>query len=254
MILRRVIKHFREQEWTAIFLDFLIVVVGVFVGLQVSNWNAARADRVEESRLLTQLQMDVSAALELKIKWITRISQHRQSLAAAINVVQNDPDTKTLNKAYCNALWSSHIILYPSSKMVTLEEMLSTGGLGVIRDKILRSALLNYQTSRDALKDTNAFVRSDLANVVDEYSSAFPRKLVDQNADAYLLRLRPAGDKTHLSNATTVACQLDVIRADQTIQNKLLSNMARTDVLVRLANTEIADMRQIALALKGKTP
>ena len=28
MILRRVIKHFRQQEWTAIFLDFLIVVVG----------------------------------------------------------------------------------------------------------------------------------------------------------------------------------------------------------------------------------
>jgi hypothetical protein len=28
MILRRVIKHFRNQEWTAIFLDFLIVVIG----------------------------------------------------------------------------------------------------------------------------------------------------------------------------------------------------------------------------------
>ena len=42
MILRRVIAHFRKQEWTAIALDFLIVVVGVFVGIQVSNWNAAR--------------------------------------------------------------------------------------------------------------------------------------------------------------------------------------------------------------------
>ncbi len=29
MILRRVIAHFRKQEWTAIVLDFLIVVVGV---------------------------------------------------------------------------------------------------------------------------------------------------------------------------------------------------------------------------------
>jgi hypothetical protein len=39
MILRRVIAHFKKQEWTAIALDFLIVVAGVFVGLQVSNWN-----------------------------------------------------------------------------------------------------------------------------------------------------------------------------------------------------------------------
>ncbi len=30
MILRRVIGHFRRQEWTAIAIDFVIVVVGVF--------------------------------------------------------------------------------------------------------------------------------------------------------------------------------------------------------------------------------
>ena len=33
MILRRVIAHFRKQEWTAIALDFIIVVLGVFVGM-----------------------------------------------------------------------------------------------------------------------------------------------------------------------------------------------------------------------------
>ena len=35
MILRRVIKHVRNQEWTAIAIDFVIVVLGVFLGLQV---------------------------------------------------------------------------------------------------------------------------------------------------------------------------------------------------------------------------
>jgi len=34
MILRRIIAHFRKQEWTAIGIDFVIVVVGVLVGLQ----------------------------------------------------------------------------------------------------------------------------------------------------------------------------------------------------------------------------
>ncbi len=45
MILRRVIKHVRNQEWTAVFLDFLIVVMGIFVGLQVTSWSASRAER-----------------------------------------------------------------------------------------------------------------------------------------------------------------------------------------------------------------
>lgn len=43
MILRRVITHVREQNWTAIGIDFVIVVTGVFIGIQVSNWNASTA-------------------------------------------------------------------------------------------------------------------------------------------------------------------------------------------------------------------
>lgn len=43
MLLRRVIDHVRKQEWTAIWIDLVIVVVGVFIGIQVSNWNDERA-------------------------------------------------------------------------------------------------------------------------------------------------------------------------------------------------------------------
>ena len=43
MLLRRVIAHVRRQEWTAIGIDLVIVVVGVFIGIQVSNWNEDRA-------------------------------------------------------------------------------------------------------------------------------------------------------------------------------------------------------------------
>ena len=59
MILRRVIKHVRNQEWTAICIDFFIVVVGVFVGLQVSNWNAARATQQSERSYLVELRGEV---------------------------------------------------------------------------------------------------------------------------------------------------------------------------------------------------
>lgn len=36
-ILRRVMKHARDQSWCAVFLDFLIVIVGVFIGIQVAR-------------------------------------------------------------------------------------------------------------------------------------------------------------------------------------------------------------------------
>lgn len=59
MILRRIITHLRKQEWTAIALDFLIVVSGVFIGIQVSNWNEARSSSRQEGVLIAQLADDL---------------------------------------------------------------------------------------------------------------------------------------------------------------------------------------------------
>jgi len=41
MILRRITEHVKDQNWFAVGIDFFIVVVGVFIGIQVSNWNEA---------------------------------------------------------------------------------------------------------------------------------------------------------------------------------------------------------------------
>ncbi|MEZ5921717.1 MAG: hypothetical protein R3C60_10250 [Parvularculaceae bacterium] len=61
MILRRVIDHVKAQHWTAVFLDFIIVVAGVFIGIQVSNWNAENADRRIVEKYLADIASDVRA-------------------------------------------------------------------------------------------------------------------------------------------------------------------------------------------------
>ena len=42
MILRRFADALRQQNWTAIAIEFALLVLGVFLGIQVSNWNAER--------------------------------------------------------------------------------------------------------------------------------------------------------------------------------------------------------------------
>ena len=59
MILRRLTANLRTQNWTAIAIEFLIVVVGVFIGTQVSNWNQARLERQATNRLLDQLRPEI---------------------------------------------------------------------------------------------------------------------------------------------------------------------------------------------------
>ncbi|CAN0603893.1 unnamed protein product, partial [Ectocarpus sp. 12 AP-2014] len=45
MILRSLTKHVKDQNWFAVGLDFAIVIVGVFIGIQVSNWNESQREQ-----------------------------------------------------------------------------------------------------------------------------------------------------------------------------------------------------------------
>jgi hypothetical protein len=56
MFLRRMIEHLKNQNWTAIAIEFAIVIVGVFIGTQVSNWNQERIGRRDTERLLLELR------------------------------------------------------------------------------------------------------------------------------------------------------------------------------------------------------
>jgi hypothetical protein len=63
--LLRVAEHIRTQNWTAIGIDFLIVVLGVFVGIQVANWNESRADRARERMLLGELRAEITESIRV---------------------------------------------------------------------------------------------------------------------------------------------------------------------------------------------
>ena len=64
MILRRLTENLRVQNWTAITIEFLIVVIGVFIGTQVANWNQARVDQGETEQLLANLRPELESQLK----------------------------------------------------------------------------------------------------------------------------------------------------------------------------------------------
>ena len=63
MILRRLTKHVKDQNWFAVGLDFLIVVFGVFIGIQLGNWNSAQALKAREAGLLAELRRELETSI-----------------------------------------------------------------------------------------------------------------------------------------------------------------------------------------------
>ena len=63
MIYKRAAARLRAQDWVAITIELSIVVVGVFIGTQVANWNEDRLTRRETQRMLVRLKPEIDNLL-----------------------------------------------------------------------------------------------------------------------------------------------------------------------------------------------
>ena len=63
MNLRRIIQHLKTQQWTAIGIELVIVILGVFIGTQVSNWNESRHEEARAREALARIQEDLQTDL-----------------------------------------------------------------------------------------------------------------------------------------------------------------------------------------------
>ena len=73
MILRRITKHVKDQNWFAVCLDFLIVVVGIWVALMVGQWS----DRQQKLAELVQAEQ----AIDYEIAGVYYFAYERLAIA-----------------------------------------------------------------------------------------------------------------------------------------------------------------------------
>ena len=60
MRLHSLTKHIREQNWFAVFLDFFIVVAGILIAFQITEWNEARKINGETKEFTNLLKADLA--------------------------------------------------------------------------------------------------------------------------------------------------------------------------------------------------
>lgn len=146
MILRRVIEHFRKQEWTAVFLDFLIVVAGVFVGLQANNWNEAQHEKRLERSYVERLEADVAGAVEDQRSsqaWNEERVATQQVVLDALRAGRLEPAQRA---AFARGLALAGVHNPLRWRWGTVKELYATGNIAVLRDAGLRSALAGAES------------------------------------------------------------------------------------------------------------
>ena len=144
MILRRVIEHVEKQEWTAIWIDLVIVVVGVFIGIQVSNWNEGRATNRRAAVFTEQLTADLREEAwgsQLLVEYNGDVLANAERTAEALSGKTALKDEALLVSAYRATQYKQKL-----RRRSTYDELISTGNIGLIRNRRLRDTAMRVYT------------------------------------------------------------------------------------------------------------
>jgi hypothetical protein len=160
MLLRRVIEHTKAQNWFAVGLDFLIVVVGVFIGIEVANWNQARQDRQEERRYYTQLLVDLRRDLDSFSFAQAKADEFDNAAEHVLAMLEGRPAPVISRGRLATAIHHAGFIYIPRASRGTYDELTSTGNLGLLRDRRIKSEIAEYYEDFDAIRQWDTLLRS----------------------------------------------------------------------------------------------
>lgn len=146
MILQRLSQSIRKQDWFTVLIETLIVVLGVFLGLQLGNWNEARLTDTQRELIETRLLNDFVLMHEDVIAAAKGHAAIIESLHVLRGAIERGQAFSEEDAAIKQALMRGFSYQSPIHRSGTFLELLSSGQLELISDEELRVALLRYDT------------------------------------------------------------------------------------------------------------
>jgi hypothetical protein len=195
MLLRSITRHVTAQNWFAVGIDFVIVVIGVYIGIQVSNWNEARLESERGEYFSARLVEDIRqefAIYDAELDYYSTVHDYALRAVALI-----DSDDSAFDNEFVVSAYNATQYFYAEPARSTYDELLATGNLYLLEDENLRNASLFVYNSTNRLRlssyvldsayrervrrvmpyDTQEAVRQQCGDVIDDatgFSSGIP--------------------------------------------------------------------------------
>lgn len=174
MILNRLSKAIRKQDWFTVFLEFVIVAVGILAGLQANEWAQERQDRKQELASLERLFLESKNAHQVLNDYVQgtqRLNQLRRNAVQFVDSNSPVPENPLPLKIGINTLGR-----FPAVNPVTIayDELKSSGQMQLIRSAALRDQIAQFHSGLDEL---NGLLRS-FADNNDRFFIVYQRHVI----------------------------------------------------------------------------
>ncbi|MEM7082235.1 MAG: DUF6090 family protein [Pseudomonadota bacterium] len=213
MILRRLSTQIKNQDWSAVAIEFVILVVGVFIGIQVSNWNDQRNDRETEGVYLQRLQQELADLVPIADDFLQVVSERESQVNEVRDYFITGEQLGALNGENCGAVGRSHIMAGTIHYPPTIKELIATGRIVLIRDENLRTAILSFDQAHHGMLTLRKDIQID----------RLP-----------LARKHPELIRHGLASWGDAQCDFEAMRASQQFLNDFTDNRRRFSAYVEL--------------------
>jgi hypothetical protein len=144
MIIRRFAKALREQDWLAVFVEILVVIVGLMLAFQLDRWWEARGDRALEAEYIERLIADIEIDIEA-LEFSVELQTVRRNMADLLIAVAADPQEAEIRPVeFLGAILQSSFLYTPIPTAHTFEDMRATGNMGLLQNADIKNLLFDY--------------------------------------------------------------------------------------------------------------
>ena len=221
MILRRITKHVKDQNWFAVCLDFCIVVVGILIAFQITNWSEARKDRADEAIFLQDLHGDILLASQQSARTEAIRFQQAKDLETSAELIFSEEHNRALTQGECTAIAFSHTNNVSRSRLPALIHLQSAGRMGIISDRVLTRELAEL-TQRHEVLDTIIQATVGIA-IANKYPNLFQTKA----------KWSRVGESGEIERDVETICQLEDVISNRGLINDITANVDGYDAFMR---------------------
>ncbi|WOJ93780.1 hypothetical protein R0135_01105 [Congregibacter variabilis] len=141
MLLRSLTKHVKDQNWLAVWIDFAIVVIGVFIGIQVANWNDFLNERSIERELLQRLYKDFQLSVTGIDRDIRFLEQQVSDQRVVIEFLDSCSVDAGMEDVFQRGLATLGFLNPPRLYRRTIDEISASGRTDIIQNRTIAEEL-----------------------------------------------------------------------------------------------------------------
>lgn len=160
MIIQRLSQHLRSQNWFAVLLDLLVVIVGIYIGLQVDAWNSSRNERALETQYLERLLVDMNDSIAAQKVQLENFDDDTTAIDYIAQIQRAGSFAEADKERIIQGLNSVAWVPPPATNMITIRELQSTGNISLIRDVDIRIGIGQMERSFAGLEHDAALIMS----------------------------------------------------------------------------------------------